>query len=170
MNWTEVNIFTTTEGIDPVCGCLLTVGITGFVIKDSKDFEDFLNDCIKVLELYADFGLAFVPLPRGRFFTVIVQRSFFVPTFAVIFAFPALTVVILPFLETVTTDFLLELHLTLLEVPFTFNVEEPPVYKVSFCLFSFMVAASVGTPVYASPASNPSTSSREHVFLICESS
>lgn len=44
MNWTEVNIFTTTEGIDPVCGCLLTVGITGFVIKDSKDFEDFLND------------------------------------------------------------------------------------------------------------------------------
>jgi ribosomal protein L11 methyltransferase len=44
MNWTEVNIFTTTEGIDPVCGCLLTIGITGFVIKDAKDFEDFLND------------------------------------------------------------------------------------------------------------------------------
>lgn len=44
MNWTEVNIYTTTEGIDPVCGCLLTIGITGFVIRDSKDFEDFLND------------------------------------------------------------------------------------------------------------------------------
>lgn len=44
MNWTEVNIYTTTEGIDPVCGCLLRIGITGFVIKDAKDFEEFLND------------------------------------------------------------------------------------------------------------------------------
>lgn len=44
MNWTEVNIYTTTDGIDPVCGCLLQIGITGFVIKDAKDFEEFLND------------------------------------------------------------------------------------------------------------------------------
>ncbi|MCM1330216.1 MAG: 50S ribosomal protein L11 methyltransferase [Ruminococcus sp.] len=44
MNWTEVNIFTTTEGIDPVCGCLLGIGVTGFVIKDAKDFEEFLAD------------------------------------------------------------------------------------------------------------------------------
>ncbi|MCM1023955.1 MAG: 50S ribosomal protein L11 methyltransferase [Prevotella sp.] len=44
MNWTEVNIFTTSEGIDPVCGCLLGIGVTGFVIKDSKDFEEFLAD------------------------------------------------------------------------------------------------------------------------------
>ena len=44
MDWIEVDIYTTTEGIEPVCGCLLTLGITGFVIKDSKDFEDFLND------------------------------------------------------------------------------------------------------------------------------
>lgn len=44
MDWTEVNIYTTTDGIDPVCGCLLTIGITGFVIKDAKDFEEFLND------------------------------------------------------------------------------------------------------------------------------
>ena len=44
MNWTEVNIYTTTEGIEPVCGCLLCIGVTGFVIKDAKDFEDFLAD------------------------------------------------------------------------------------------------------------------------------
>lgn len=44
MNWTEVNVFTTTEGIEPVCGRLLGVGVTGFVIKDAKDFEEFLND------------------------------------------------------------------------------------------------------------------------------
>ncbi|MGN1090673.1 MAG: 50S ribosomal protein L11 methyltransferase [Huintestinicola sp.] len=44
MNWTEVNIFTTTEGIDPVCGRLLGVGVTGFIIKDAKDFEEFLSN------------------------------------------------------------------------------------------------------------------------------
>lgn len=44
MDWTEVNIYTTTEGIDPVCGCLLCIGVTGFVIRDAKDFEDFLNN------------------------------------------------------------------------------------------------------------------------------
>lgn len=43
MDWTEVNIYTSSEGVDPVCGCLLGVGITGFAIKDSKDFEEFLE-------------------------------------------------------------------------------------------------------------------------------
>ncbi len=44
MNWTEVSVYTTTEGIDPVCGCLLGIGITGFAIRDSKDFEEFLQN------------------------------------------------------------------------------------------------------------------------------
>lgn len=44
MNWTEVNIYTASEGVDPVCGRLMNIGITGFAIKDSRDFEDFLND------------------------------------------------------------------------------------------------------------------------------
>lgn len=44
MNWTEVNIFTSADGIEPVCGCLLNIGITGFAIRDSKDFEEFLSN------------------------------------------------------------------------------------------------------------------------------
>ena len=44
MNWTEINIFTTTEGVEPLCGCLLGLGVNGFVVKDSKDFEDFLSN------------------------------------------------------------------------------------------------------------------------------
>ena len=44
MNWTEINIYTTTEGVEPLCGCLLGLGINGFVVKDAKDFEDFLSD------------------------------------------------------------------------------------------------------------------------------
>ncbi|MCR5123268.1 MAG: 50S ribosomal protein L11 methyltransferase [Ruminococcus sp.] len=42
MDWAEINIYTTTEGIEPLTAALTGVGITGFVIKDSKDFEDFL--------------------------------------------------------------------------------------------------------------------------------
>ena len=41
MNWTEVNIYTTTEGIDPVCGCLLGIGVTCFSISDSKYIDEF---------------------------------------------------------------------------------------------------------------------------------
>ena len=44
MNWIELDVFTTTEGIEPVTGSLLGMGINGFVIKDAADFEDFLND------------------------------------------------------------------------------------------------------------------------------
>ncbi len=46
MNWTEACIYTTTEGADIVCGCLIGLNITGFEIKDSKVFEDFLDNKI----------------------------------------------------------------------------------------------------------------------------
>lgn len=44
VNWTEVRIFTTSEGTDVVCASLIGLNITGFVIEDPKDFEEFLND------------------------------------------------------------------------------------------------------------------------------
>lgn len=44
MNWAEIEIYTTTEGIDAVCGNLLNLGITGFVIKDAEDFNEFLEN------------------------------------------------------------------------------------------------------------------------------
>lgn len=44
MNWTEVNIFTTTEGIDIVCAGLMDIGIRGFEIKDANDFNEFLKN------------------------------------------------------------------------------------------------------------------------------
>lgn len=42
--WTEITIYTTSEGIDIVGGMLTMQGIRGHVIEDSKDFEDFLVD------------------------------------------------------------------------------------------------------------------------------
>ncbi len=44
MEWTEVNIFTSAEGIDLLCAKLLDVGVKGFVIKDSEDFKEFLDN------------------------------------------------------------------------------------------------------------------------------
>jgi ribosomal protein L11 methyltransferase len=42
MDWIEVKILTTTEGIEPVTGALLSLGIQGMIIQDKKDLERFL--------------------------------------------------------------------------------------------------------------------------------
>lgn len=44
MEWTEVNIFTSAEGIELLCAKLLDIGVKGFVIKDSEDFREFLDN------------------------------------------------------------------------------------------------------------------------------
>ncbi len=43
MNWLQVSIFTTAEGIDPVCGRLMDLNINGFEIEDKDDFNSFLE-------------------------------------------------------------------------------------------------------------------------------
>lgn len=44
MDWITVSVFTSPDGIDSVCGCLLNAGITGFVIEDNDDFLTFLEE------------------------------------------------------------------------------------------------------------------------------
>lgn len=44
MNWIEVDIYTSSQGVEPLTGSLLGYGINGFVIKDSADFNAFLED------------------------------------------------------------------------------------------------------------------------------
>ena len=44
MNWLQLSIYTTSEGIDPVCGRLYQLGITGTEIEDYDDFCDFLEN------------------------------------------------------------------------------------------------------------------------------
>lgn len=44
MEWTEVNIYTTTEGIELLCSKLGDIGIKGFSIKDAEDFKEFLEN------------------------------------------------------------------------------------------------------------------------------
>lgn len=44
MEWTEVNIYTTTQAIDLICSALMDIGIKGFVIQDSESFNEFLEN------------------------------------------------------------------------------------------------------------------------------
>ncbi len=43
-NFTQIDIYTSSQAIDGITGALTEYGITGFIIQDSADFEDFLAD------------------------------------------------------------------------------------------------------------------------------
>lgn len=40
----QIDIYTSSQAIDGITGALTEFGITGFIIQDSADFEDFLSD------------------------------------------------------------------------------------------------------------------------------
>ena len=44
MKWIEIEVSTTTEGIESVAGILLLNGVNGYSVTDSNDFKEFLND------------------------------------------------------------------------------------------------------------------------------
>lgn len=44
MNFIQVDVYTTSQAIDGITGLLTDHGVTGFIIKDSADFEEFLSD------------------------------------------------------------------------------------------------------------------------------
>ncbi len=44
MDWLAVSIYTTAQGIEPLCGRLYSLGVTGVEIVDKDDFEDFLEN------------------------------------------------------------------------------------------------------------------------------
>lgn len=43
-NFIQVDIYTSSEAIDGITGALTDCGVTGFIIQDSADFEDFLEN------------------------------------------------------------------------------------------------------------------------------
>ena len=44
MQWLKITIYTTSEGIEPICGRLYNLGITGTEIEDYDDFTEFLEN------------------------------------------------------------------------------------------------------------------------------
>lgn len=43
MDWTQIDIFTTTAGIEPVGAALLELNVGGYQVQDAADFEQFLQ-------------------------------------------------------------------------------------------------------------------------------
>ena len=43
MEWLEMKIDTSHAGLDPVCAMLEQQGVTGWMIDDETDFQDFLE-------------------------------------------------------------------------------------------------------------------------------
>ena len=56
MNWLEIHIDTTSEGIEPLSDKLIAIGLEDFAIEDEKDFEDFLENNRKCWD-YVDESL-----------------------------------------------------------------------------------------------------------------
>lgn len=44
MDWIQVTIYTTAEGIEPVSGRLYQLGVSGIEIEDEQEFQDFLEE------------------------------------------------------------------------------------------------------------------------------
>lgn len=44
MDWLKATVYTTTEGIEAVSGRLMQLGITGLVIEDENEFNEFLEE------------------------------------------------------------------------------------------------------------------------------
>ena len=43
MEWKEVKIYTTTEGIEPVSAMLLETGVTGIQVEDDRELKEYLT-------------------------------------------------------------------------------------------------------------------------------
>ncbi len=43
MDWLEIKIYTTTEGIEHIAGMLLMLGVNGYVVEDKNDYARFLE-------------------------------------------------------------------------------------------------------------------------------
>ena len=56
MDWLKITVTTTSDGIDPVSGCLLNLGINGIEIADKNDFKQFLEENHKYWD-YVDESL-----------------------------------------------------------------------------------------------------------------
>lgn len=53
-NWKEIKIYTSTQGLDTLTTALLNIGLGSFVISDSEDFKDFIENGKREWELIDD--------------------------------------------------------------------------------------------------------------------
>lgn len=73
MEWTEVKIYTTTEGIEPVSAALLDCGITGIQVEDDNELKQYLKTSSEFWD-YVDEELMNKP-PEETRLTIYVSEN-----------------------------------------------------------------------------------------------
>ena len=74
MDWLEVFVSTSKEGLELVPGLLYSMGVGGLIIEDSDDFSEFLNDPNRQWD-YIDDGLEKAKLTGERGVTFYVRKN-----------------------------------------------------------------------------------------------
>lgn len=54
MNWTELTIYTAKNGIEPVTGALIKLGINGFIVQDPDEIKQFIDENSEQWDLVDD--------------------------------------------------------------------------------------------------------------------
>lgn len=73
MEWKEVKIYTTTEGIEPVSAMLLETGVTGIQVEDDRELKEYLNTSSEFWD-YVDEELLNKPIGETKV-TVYVSEN-----------------------------------------------------------------------------------------------
>ena len=71
MDWLEIKIYTTTEGIEHIGGMLLMLGVNGYTVEDKNDYSEFLEQT----EVHWDY----VDESLDRLKTVETSVTFYLP-------------------------------------------------------------------------------------------
>lgn len=75
MEWTEVKIYTTTEGIEPVSAMLLETGVTGIQVEDDNELKQYLSESSEYWD-YVDEELLNKPVGETRLIVYVSSNPY----------------------------------------------------------------------------------------------
>lgn len=75
MEWTEVKIYTTTEGIEPVSAMLLETGVTGIQVEDDNQLKEYLSESSEYWD-YVDEELLNKPVGETKLIVYVSSNPY----------------------------------------------------------------------------------------------
>jgi ribosomal protein L11 methyltransferase len=75
MEWTEVTVYTTTDGIEPVTAALLETGITGIQVEDDNELKRYLTESSEFWD-YVDEELLNKPVGETKLKVYISENAY----------------------------------------------------------------------------------------------
>lgn len=75
MEWTEVKIYTTTQGIEPVSAMLLETGVTGIQVEDDNQLKEYLSESSEYWD-YVDEELLNKPVGETKLIVYVSSNPY----------------------------------------------------------------------------------------------